>query len=146
MEVPRCVQDRVPIWDQRAKVSHESFAPPKPCFAPVQPLFAPSSRGRCSLGRKDLWHPFMTSFGSFRFSGPLPARVPDPWGCNPCADCLFSCVCFPSLPRILSSAKRHTFAFSVVSLFFPTKACDVACEPEGFFPEITKSLNLKATQ
>ena len=62
--------------DVLAKVSQESFAPPKPCFVPVQPFFAPVQDDFGTLGPKHLLHPLLTTFGKFPFSGPLP----EPWG------------------------------------------------------------------
>ena len=60
------------FWAQGAKVSQESFAPPKPSFAPVQPHFAPVQEASCSRGPKDLLHPLLTTFGNFHFSGTFP--------------------------------------------------------------------------
>ena len=67
------------FWTQGAKVSQESFAPPKPCFAPVQLLVAPVQVAFGTLGPKHFLHPLSTTFGKFLFSGPLPG----PWGRNP---------------------------------------------------------------
>ena len=69
------------FWTHGAKVSQESFAPPKPCFAPVQPFFAPVQEDFGTLGPKHLLHPLLTTFGKFPVSGPLP----EPWGRKPWA-------------------------------------------------------------
>ena len=53
-----------------AKVSQESFAPPKPCFAPVQLSFAPVQVGFGALGPKDLLHSLLNSLATFEVSGP----------------------------------------------------------------------------
>ena len=58
------------FWTQGAKVSQESFAPPKPCFAPVQLSFAPVQEAFRTLGPKDLLHPLLTTLGAFEVSGP----------------------------------------------------------------------------
>ena len=55
---------------QGAKVSQESFAPPKPCFAPVQLSFVPVQEDFGALGPKDLLHPLTTTLGTFEVSGP----------------------------------------------------------------------------
>ena len=60
---------------QGAKVTRESFAPPKPSFAPVRNGVAPVQEAFCSLGPQDLLHPLLTTFGDFLFSGSFPA----PW-------------------------------------------------------------------
>ena len=60
------------FWTQGAKVSQESFAPPKLGFAPVQLCFAPVQEAFGALGPKDLSHPLLTTFGNFLFAGPLP--------------------------------------------------------------------------
>ena len=57
------------FWAQGAKVSQESFAPPKPCFAPVQLSFAPVQEAFGTLAPKDLLHPLLTTFGNFEVSG-----------------------------------------------------------------------------
>ena len=57
------------FWTQGAKVSQESFAPPKPCFAPVQLSFAPVQEDFGALGPKDLLHPLLTTLGTFEVSG-----------------------------------------------------------------------------
>ena len=57
------------FWPQGAKVSQESFAPPKPCFAPVQLSFAPVREDFAALGPKDLLHPLLTTLGTFEVSG-----------------------------------------------------------------------------
>ena len=64
------------FWTQGAKVSQESFAPPKPYFAPVQLSFAPVQVAFGALGPKDLLHPLLTTrLGIFHFraavAGPL---------------------------------------------------------------------------
>ena len=58
------------FWTRGAKVSQESFAPPKPCFAPVQLSFAPVQGDLGALGPKDLLHPLLTTWGTFEVSGP----------------------------------------------------------------------------
>ena len=58
------------FWTQGAKVSQESFAPPKPCFAPVRLSFAPMQEDFGALGPKDLLHPLLTTWGTFEVSGP----------------------------------------------------------------------------
>ena len=51
---------------QGAKVSQESFAPPKPCFAPVQPSFAPVQQAPA---------PSPNHFGQFEGSGPCSRHL-----------------------------------------------------------------------
>ena len=63
------------FWTQGAKVTQESFAPPKPSFAPVRNGVAPVQEAFHSPGPKDLLHPLLTTFGDFLFSGSFPA----PW-------------------------------------------------------------------
>ena len=63
------------FWTQGAKVTRESFAPPKPSFAAVRNGVAPVQEAFRSLGPKDLLHPLLATFGDFVFSGSFPA----PW-------------------------------------------------------------------
>ena len=63
------------FWTQGAKVTQESFAPPKPSFAPVRNEVAPVQEAFCLLGPKDLLHPLLTTFGDLLFLGSFPA----PW-------------------------------------------------------------------
>ena len=58
------------FWTQGAKVSQESFAPPKPCFAPVQLSFAPVQEDFGALGPKDMLHPLLSTLGTFEVPGP----------------------------------------------------------------------------
>ena len=58
------------FWTQGAKVSQESFAPPKPCFALVQLSFAPVQEDFGALGPKDLLLPLPTTWGTFEVLGP----------------------------------------------------------------------------
>ena len=58
------------FWIQGAKVSQESFAPPKPCFAPVQLSLAPVQEDFGALGPKHLLHPLLSTLGTFEVSGP----------------------------------------------------------------------------
>ena len=58
------------VLDPGAKVSQESFAPPKPCFAPVQLSFAPVQEAFGALGPEDLLHPLLTTLGTFEVSSP----------------------------------------------------------------------------
>ena len=54
---------------QGAKVSQESFAPPKPSFAPVQPHFAPVKVASCSRCPKDLFAPSPNHFRELSLFG-----------------------------------------------------------------------------
>ena len=63
------------FWAQRAKVSQESFAPPKPCFAPVQLSFAPVPEDFGALGPKDLLHPPPTTLSTFEVLGPCSRHL-----------------------------------------------------------------------
>ena len=67
------------FWTQGAKVSQESFAPPKPWFSPVQLSSAPVQEDFGALGPKDLLHPLLISWGTFEVRAP----VPEPLGRNP---------------------------------------------------------------
>ena len=58
------------LLDPGSKRSPKSLlAPPKTSFAPVQPHFAPVQEASCSLGRQDLLHGLLTTFGNFPLSG-----------------------------------------------------------------------------
>ena len=60
------------LWTQGAKVSQESFAPPKPSFPPVQPHFRTSARGFCWLEPKDLLHHLLNHFRNCPLFGQFP--------------------------------------------------------------------------
>ena len=67
-----CKRSVLTLLGQGAKVSQESFAPPKPSLAPVQPHFALVQEASRTRGPKDLLHPLLTTFGNFHFSGTFP--------------------------------------------------------------------------